>query len=64
MENQLKITNTAYPDGSVVMYLHGMMPPAIKNMGSIMKQAVYNSIVNENTQVPSFMLKKHLSKAG
>lgn len=64
MENRLRITNTAYPDGSVVMYLHGMRPPEIKNLGFIMKQAVFNAITTESIQIPDFKLEKHLSKAG
>lgn len=71
MENRLRITNTAYPDGSVVMYLHGMTPPEIKNLGFLMKQAVFNAMTSESIhttsesiQVHDFKLEKHLSKAG
>ena len=63
MENRLKITNTAYPDGTVVMYLHGMSRPQVKNLGSIMKQAAFLAVTSDNVQAP-VRLKKHLSKAG
>lgn len=63
MKNSLKITNTAYPDGTVVMYLHGMTPPQPKNLGYIMKQAAFLAITSENVKTP-VRLKKHLSKAG
>ncbi len=64
MESRLKVNNTAYPDGTVVMYLHGMTPPEIKNIGYIMKQAAFSAITSENIQTRDFKLEKHLSKAG
>ena len=63
MKNSLKITNTAYPDGTVVMYLHGMTPPPIKNLGAIMKQAAFMAVTGDDIITP-VKLEKHLSKAG
>jgi hypothetical protein len=63
MKNSLRITNTAYPDGTVVMYLHGMTPPPIKNLGSIMKQAAFMAVTGDDIKTP-VKLEKHLSKAG
>jgi hypothetical protein len=63
MNNGLKITNTAYPDGTVVMYLNGMTPPAVKNLGDIMKQAVFLAITAEIVQ-DYVKREEKLSKAG
>lgn len=63
MNNTLKITNTAYPDGTVVMYLNGMTPPPIKNLGAIMKEAAFLASIEENLQEP-LKLEKQLSIAG
>ena len=63
MNNSLKITNTAYPDGTVVIYLNGMTPPPLKNLGEIMKEAAFLASIEENFQEP-VKLEKQLSKAG
>lgn len=63
MKNTLRITNTAYPDGTVVMYLHGMTPPPLKNLGAIMKRAAFLAVTEDNIQTP-VKLEKRLSKAG
>lgn len=38
------VTQTAYPDGTIVTYLSGMEPIKPKNLGDIMKQAVFNEV--------------------
>lgn len=63
MSNGLKITNTAYPDGTVVMYLNGMTPPPVKNLGDIMKQAAFSVITAEIIQ-DLVKTEEKLSKAG
>lgn len=44
------VTQTAYPDGEVVEYKHGMKPPIPKPMGHIMKNAAFEA-VQEQTKV-------------
>ncbi|MDF3078715.1 MAG: hypothetical protein K0S09_2604 [Sphingobacteriaceae bacterium] len=46
MKTTLKIKQTAYPDGTTVKYLYGMAQPEVKNLGHLMKEAVYNYIIH------------------
>ena len=41
MENLLRISNTAYPDGTFVKYLHGMKRPEIIYSGIQIKKDMW-----------------------
>ena len=65
MKTTLKIKQTAYPDGTTVKYLYGMAQPEVKNLGHLMKEAVYNYIIQQR-KVPAaaFNFANELSQAG
>lgn len=64
MKTNLQIKQTAYPDGTVVKYLYGMTQPEVKNLGHLMKDAVYNYII-EQRKAPEVRYEfAELSKAG
>ncbi len=65
MKTNLQIKQTAYPDGTVVNYLYGMEQPEVKNLGHIMKEAVYNHITKQrHAPVVKFEFASELSQAG
>lgn len=64
MKTTLKIKQTAFPDGTTVKYLYGMEQPEVKNLGHLMKEAVYNYIT-EQRKVPAvtYDFSRELSQA-
>ena len=64
MKTTLKIKQTAFPDGTTVKYLYGMEQPEVKNLGHLMKEAVYNYITQQrHVPAATFNFGSELSQA-
>lgn len=56
MEN-IKISHTALPDGSIIKYSNGMDKPKILNLGNVMKKSLFNAVQQKRKATKVIKLK-------